>query len=126
MSNLGWYQTIVTAAKAVRGPKKLLGLILAGGAALGVAGTLATQKAMKGVNNKKNKKNKKCLENKKSYVFHTEGMDNNGLLFKAGDTYRILNHDGDSIFIVKSGDDDNPYVVSAQFLETVSDFLPEE
>lgn len=36
MSNLGWYQKLTTAAKAVGGPKKLLGLILASGAAAGV------------------------------------------------------------------------------------------
>jgi len=56
MSNLGWYQKLTTAAKAVGGPKRLFGLILAGGATIGVGGTLLTQKIVKAVKNKFNKK----------------------------------------------------------------------
>ena len=126
MSNLGWYQTFTTVAKKVKGPKVLLGLILSGGAALGVGGTLITQKTIKAVKNKINKKNISSIENGKIFVIHTEGMDNNGLVFKVGDKYRMLNRDADAVLIEKFNDNNNPYFVSAEFLKKISDFMPDE
>jgi hypothetical protein len=51
-------------------------------------------------------------------------MDSDGLVFKVGDKYRILDRDGDSILIEKFGDDNNPYFVSAEFLKKISEFIP--
>lgn len=126
MSNLGWYQTLTTVAKAVGGPKKLFGLILAGGAAVGVGGTILTQKAVEAVKNKINKNHTHYMDNGKVYVVCTEGMDSNGLVFKVDDKFRVLNRDMDSILIEKLGDDNNPYFVSAEFLKKVSEFIPDE
>jgi hypothetical protein len=126
MSNLGWYQKITTAAKAVGGPKRLFGLVLAGGATVGVGATILTQKAIKAVKNKINKKNTHYKKNEKIFIVNTEGMDSNGLVFKVGDNYRILNRDADSILIEKFGDDNNPYFVSADFLKEISEFNPYE
>ena len=53
-------------------------------------------------------------------------MDCNGLVFKVGDNYKILNRDADSILIEKFGDDNNPYFVSAEFLKKISEFIPDE
>ena len=125
MSNLGWYQKITTASKAVGGPKRLFGLVLAGGAAVGVGGTILTQKAVKAVKSKINKINTHYIENGKILVVCTEGMDSDGLVFKVSDKYRILDRDGDSILIEKFGDDNNPYFVSAEFLKKVSVFIPD-
>jgi hypothetical protein len=122
MTNLGWYQKITTASKAVGGPKRLFGLVLAGGAAVGVGGTILTQKAIKAVINKINKKNANHIKNGKIIKVTTEGMDSNGLVFKVGDNYRILNHDADAILIEKLGGDKNPYFVSADFLKQISEF----
>lgn len=126
MSNLGWYQTLTTAAKAVGGPKKLVGLVFVGGAAAGIGGIILIQKAVKAIKNKINKQNTHYIKNGKIFVVRTEGMDSNGLLYKVGDNYRILNRDADSILIEKFGDDNNPYFVSAEFLKEVSDFFPDE
>jgi len=128
MSNLGWYQKLTTAAKAVGGPKKLLGLILASGAAAGVGGTLLTQKVVKSV---KRKISKKTIYNKdekigKVFVVSAECSDSNGLIFEVGDKYRILNSDAESILIEKIGDDNNPYFVSAEFLKKISEFDPND
>ncbi len=49
-------------------------------------------------------------------------MDSNGLVFKVGDNFRILNHDADAILIEKLGDDNNPYFVSADFLKQISEY----
>ncbi|NLE26010.1 MAG: hypothetical protein GX625_11845 [Clostridiaceae bacterium] len=126
MSNLGWYQTFTTVAKKVKGPKVLLGLILSGGAALGVGGTILTQKAVKAVKNRINKNNISSIENGKIFVVHTEGMDNKGLVFKVGDKYRMLNCDVDAVLIEKFDDNNNPYFVSAEFLKKISDFTIDE
>ncbi len=125
MSNLGWYQKITTASKAVGGPKRLFGLVLAGGAAVGVGGTILTQKAIKAVKSKINKKNTNHI-NGKIFIVTTEGIDSNGLVFKVGDNYRIINHDADAILIEKLGDDNNPYFVSADFLKQISEFNPDK
>lgn len=91
MSNLGWYQKMTTVSKAVGGPKRLFGLVLAGGAAAGVGGTILTQKIIKEVKSKIIKKNTNHLKNRRIFIVTTEGMDSNGLVFKVGDNYRILN-----------------------------------
>ncbi|MDR3586901.1 MAG: hypothetical protein P4L59_16540 [Desulfosporosinus sp.] len=126
MSNLGWYQKITTASKAVGGPKRLFGLVFAGGAAVGVGGTILTKKAIKAVKNKINKKNTNHIKNGKIFIVTTEGMDSNGLVFKVGDNYRILNHDAEAILIEKLGDENNPYFVSAEFLKKISEFILDE
>ena len=44
------------------------------------------------------------------------------LVLKTGDQIAILAADDDSILIVKNGDEDNPYFVSADFLMGCSDY----
>lgn len=44
------------------------------------------------------------------------------LVLKTGDQIAILAADDDSILIVKNGDKDNPYFVSADFLKGCSDY----
>lgn len=126
MSNLGWYQKITTASKAVGGPKRLFGLVFAGGASVGVGGTILTQKTFKAIKNKINKKNTNHINNGKIFRVITKGTDSNGLVLKFGDNYRILNHDGEAILIEKLGDDNNPYYVSADFLKEISEFYLDE
>ena len=45
---------------------------------------------------------------------------NEGLAFSVGDQYRILELDGDAALIEKIGDKNNPYFVSAKFLNSIS------
>ena len=44
------------------------------------------------------------------------------LVLKTGDQIAILASDDDSVLIVKNGDKDNPYFVSANFLLECSDY----
>lgn len=121
MSNLGWYQIMTTVAKKVGGPKNLFMLVLGGGAVLGGTATA-------GVVTVKNKV-KDGLEKKKQieeaaivYTVKTEKSSNEGLLFKVGDRFKVLERDGDAGLIEKIGDDKNPYFVSLAFLSTISDY----
>ena len=122
MSNLGWYQLLTTAAKTVGGPKRLVGLLIAGGAVAGTGGTLLTQKVIKKVSKKKNSKSIAFLESGKAFTVSVACNDDSGLQFNVGDKYKILNRDADAILIEIIGNDNNPYFISGDFLRTISDF----
>ena len=121
MSNLGWYQIMTTTAKKVGGPLKLAGLIFGGGALTG-GGVVACGVAIK------NKVAEKLDEKKKEaaaaviYTVKIEMQSNEGLVFKVGDQFKILEVDGDAALIEKLGDSNNPYFVSAGFLKSISDY----
>ena len=109
MSNLGWYQWITTASKKVGGPLNLLAII--GGSCLAVGGTVGSVITNKYRDIKDKKELKTDAEIKKIK-----------LVLKTGDQIAILAADDDSILIVKNGDKDNPYFVSADFLKGCSDY----
>lgn len=117
MSNLGLYQILTTASKKVGGPLNLVAMIFGGGIVVGAGGNEIRNRAAK-------KKIAKKKEAKKSIVYkvNTEGKSNEGLLFKVGDTFKVLDVDGDAALIVKIGDSNNPYFVSAEFLKSISDY----
>jgi hypothetical protein len=118
MSNLGWYQVMTTVAKKVGGPRNLFLLTLGAGGALYKCGEVAvkrTYKKVKGLNEK--------VETLKVYNVTADGKSGKGLVLNSGDTYKILESDGESILIEKIGDSNNPYFVSADFLRTVSDYI---
>jgi len=127
MSNLGWYQILTTAAKAVGGPKKLVGLLIAGGAvvgtAIGTGGTLLTQKVISTRRIKKKTKTITYLENGKVFTVSTEYSGKNGLELRVGDQYKVLSRDADAILIEIIGNEDNPHLVSDEFLRKISDFV---
>lgn len=50
-----------------------------------------------------------------------EGMDRD-LTIEAGDAYMVLECAGDAVLIEVLGDPGNPYMVSSNFLRSVSDF----
>ena len=121
MSNLGGYQFITTMAKKVGGPYKLLGITAACGALIG-GGTVTGSYEIK-------KKIKREFGNKKKagatavvHVVQREGCSNEGLLFKVGDKFKILEVDGDVTLIEKLYDKNNPYFVSREFLSSISDY----
>ena len=57
------------------------------------------------------------------YTVNAEGRSKEGLLFKVGDTFRILEADGDAGLIEKIDDENNPYFVSLKFLSNISDYI---
>lgn len=51
-----------------------------------------------------------------------QGVSNENLAFELGDRFKVLEFDGDAILIEKIGDSNNPYVVSSEFLEKISNY----
>lgn len=58
----------------------------------------------------------------KVYSVTAEGISNEGLEFKIGDQFRVLETDKDAVLIEKLDDDDNPYFVSEELLTNISNY----
>ncbi len=118
MSNLGAYQWMTTAAKKVGGPVNLILLTGAAGAAFYKGGEVIVKKCVKTY-----KATKLAIEEGKNlYEVTSDGRSNEGLEFIAGDKFRVLEADGNSVLIEKVGDTNNPYFVSADILRSISDY----
>lgn len=123
MSNLGMYQTMTTVAKKCGGPLKLMGLIAVGGyiAGKGVEKVVGdTKKAV----SKHKKENKKISE--MTYSVIKDGVSNEGIQFKIGDSIRVLAIDKDVVLIEKIGDTNNPYYVAMDFLCNITNYNNEK
>ena len=116
MSNLGWYQRITTWSKKVGGPVQLIAIIGATGYAVGKVIEVSGKSIIKIV--KRHNTTKEIAT--KIHTVHTSGRNNEGLTFEVGDKYRILEQDGDAVLIEKLNYNNNPYFVSAEFLESIS------
>lgn len=121
MSNLGWYQVLTSMAKKVGGPKKLIAYIAGGGAIIGGGVALGGNAIKNKVLSELDKK-KQAEALAKIYTVNKEGRSNEGLYFEEGDTFKLLEIDGDAGLIEKIGDDNNPYFVSRKFLSSISDY----
>ncbi len=121
MSNLGWYQIMTTVSKKVGGPLNLVKILFGGGAVAGggiAVGTITIKnKVTKKLNEKKRKSEAAIV-----YTVKTDQKSNEGLSFKVGEQFKVLEVDGDAALIVKLGDNNNPYFVSAKFLRSISDY----
>lgn len=120
MSDLGGYQRLTTIAKKVGGPTNLVLLIAGSGAVVYKGGEILVRKAIKNVN-------KLYAENSSEissqiYIVNKQGVSNENLVFELGDRFKVLEFDGDAILIEKIGDSNNPYVVSSEFLEKISNY----
>lgn len=56
------------------------------------------------------------------YSVTAEGVSNEGLEFKIGDQFRVLEKDKDAVLIEKIGDDNNPYFVSEELFKNISNY----
>lgn len=95
MSNLGWYQIIVSASKKVGGPLRLAGLIAGGGAGLYAGGEAIARHVKKLLNQKQQE-----VEAAVIYTVRKEGQSHEGLLFMVGKQFKVLEVDGDAALIV--------------------------
>lgn len=121
MGNLGWYQKLTSIAKKVGGPKRLVAYIfLAGGGSAFVA-----DEGIRWIRKRQISKRIKRESDEAAMIVYTvteEGRSNEGLLFKEGEQFRVLEVDGDAALVDKIGDYNSPYFVSVQFLSQISDY----
>lgn len=51
-----------------------------------------------------------------------QGVSNEGVILESGDSFNVLESDGEAVLIEKIGDSNNPYLVSSELLEEISDY----
>lgn len=122
MSNLGDYQKMTIMAKKVGGPKNLAGIIAGTGVVVGVALCKGREIVAEKVSKKMNKGKLTGTSDSIVYSVTIDGVSDDGLEFKIGDQFRVLETDKDAVLIEKIGDDNNPYFVSVEFLEMISNY----
>lgn len=125
MSNLGGYQLITTAIKSVGGPKNAKRLAIAAGSGLFLAGGAVFaggQKLYKVAVAKLDSRLGTSPVAGKIFTVTADGEDSNGLKVSVDDVIRVLELDGDAVLVELIGRDNNPYVISLNFLKSVSEF----
>lgn len=122
MSNLGDYQRMTILAKKVGGPKNLAVIIAGAGAVASVALYKGGEIVKEKVRKKKNKEKLKETSDSIVYSITVDGVSDDGLEFKIGDQFRVLETVKNGVLIEKIGDDNNPYFVSVEFLEMISNY----
>ena len=127
MSNLGGYQMLTTIAKKVGGPEKLVALIAGGGVVVGgiavKCGEFAVKKGKQVIAKRKKIKSDSPIKFDVIYTIKQNAESNEGLQFKVGDKFRVLECDEDTILIELLSNDNNPYFVSKKLLNEISDYL---
>lgn len=122
MSNLGDYQRMTILAKKVGGLKNLAVIIAGAGAVASVALYKGGEIVKEKVRKKKNKEKLKETSDSIVYSITVDGVSDDGLEFKIGDQFRVLETVKNAVLIEKIGDDNNPYFVSVEFLEMISNY----
>ncbi len=122
MGNLGGYQILTTVAKKLGGPGRLVAVTMAGGYVV----FRTVEAASKTIYQKVKEIRTEHIEKIKTYTVITDATDQQGLVFKKGDRFNVLESDGDAILIELIGNKNNPYFVSKEFLKDISDFKESE
>lgn len=128
MSNLGGYETAVKTIKRLGGPKNAIGWGVVGVLLVGIALTLRPtvekgfKKGKAWISSKRENKEVQYLAEGRVFTISSENADVEGVNLVHGDTYRVLGRDENAVIIEKLGDNNNPYVVSAEVLKEISDF----
>lgn len=122
MGNLGNYQLMTTLAKKVGGPAGLLATTLSVGYVVGRTTEAGGKRGLGALKNAIKRRKAPCGLKDKVFTVRADGTDGQGLEFKAGAEYRVLECSDDAILIELIGNDNNPHVVSDAFLAMISDF----
>lgn len=120
MSNLGGYQWMTTTAKKLGGVENFVLAIATVGATVGVTIYESGKWCVKKLYSKKAKK-QNALESK-IYTIKSPGRSNNEVEFMVDDRFRIIETDGEAVLIEKMNDQNNPYFVSAELIQNISDY----
>ena len=102
---------------------KLAGLLIGGGLLIGsglIAGGRAARKYISGGLGRR----RKLYDEIEVYTVETDGQSREGLSFSAGEQFIVLEVHGDAAVIEKLGDNSGSYLVSAEYLSTISNYEP--
>jgi hypothetical protein len=130
VGNLGNYQKLVQLAKAADGPVKLALYVVAGSLIVGttvgtVVGPVIKQGGAKAIQAVKSRMNNSSVAAGRLYTVNDDADGEMGLKLCVGDQFRVLEVDGDAILVEVINNANNPYVVSGDLLQSVSDFKVE-
>lgn len=109
-------------SKKVGGPKNLVLIIAGAGAVIYKSGEIAVKRTVKVIKKKRSKDKIPEIVDTKTYIVTADGISNEGLAFKIGDQFKVLETDKDAVLIEKIGDSDNPYFISAELLKNISNY----
>lgn len=119
MSNLGLYQKMTTWAKKVGGPAQLFGIVAVGGYCV-LRTVEASGKAI--IKTVKKHVDSSVKNSTNIYTIHSDEITDDGIHFKSGDKFRILEIAEEGALIEKINDENNPYFISISFLKSISDY----
>ena len=122
--NLGFYQVAVVAINKVGGPKKFIGLIsgvvvliYGVGAATGPKLIKFFQRVVKVF---KGKTDEQILDQAEECQVIQEGTTEKGVYFHVGEQIKVIYKEKDMALIYRMNDKDSPYLVSTNFLTSIT------
>ena len=122
--NLGFYQDIVVFINKVGGRNKFIGLFASIGALLFSAGVAARPKLAnfyrRLVKVFKGKTDEQILEQAEKCQVVQEGTTEKGICFHVGEGIKVIYKEKDMALIYRMNDKDSPYLVSTNFLNSIT------
>ncbi|MCJ0537694.1 hypothetical protein [Enterococcus cecorum] len=123
MSNLGGYKWLTTTAKKVGGPENLVLLIAGTGAIVYKGSEVVVKKSIKKIKKRmSNKFHSSKIKDLHIYTVNTDVVSMEGVEFKKGDQFRVLEVDKEVVMIEIIGNNNNPFFVTNNFLRKISDY----
>ncbi|MGC5225189.1 hypothetical protein ACPW96_21680 [Micromonospora sp. DT81.3] len=125
MGNLGGYQDITKLIKAIGGPAAAVKYAAGAASIIFIAGGAAYaggQKAIKAIKHRIQTRAVPCIWVGQVFTVNSDAGAGAGLMLQNGDEVRILECDGDTLLVEVIGNADNPYAISGELLQSISDF----
>ncbi len=112
---------MTTVAKKLGGPVQLMAAVAVSGYVILRTTEAGIKLVINKVKDNKEKQNSD-FEEDVYYTVNSQGESNEGVNFNIGDRFRVLEVDRDAVLIEISGNENNPYFASADFLKSISNY----
>jgi len=130
VGNLGAYQAVTTIMKQFGGPEKaawkLVPPVLVAGYALLRPAEAGIKKLGVKIKEARADDHRARAGAGRLFTVTADGTDSQGLHLTSGMQYRLLQHDDGAVLVEVIGDSNNPYMLSGEFLRTISDYPANE
>lgn len=113
-------KNVTSCGKKTGAAKAVIAIIAACSVLIAVGAAIYKATKERGIPKQAAKKHKAPADG--IYTVSVKGKSDEGLAFELGDTFKILEANGDAGLIEKIGDLNNPYFVSLEFLSSISDY----